>query len=138
MVAAIREYKPDVIITHDPIFGEYDKPGHKIAGRAGIMAFYASGEPDKYPELTRLGLEPWQPKKLYTYATQAFPATYEYKDLLSIPLKGYGETVEEWANRSLRVFQSQGVHFVRHTPLHLIESYVDVPEKENSIFEGLE
>ena len=44
---------------------------------------------------------------------------------------------KEWANRALRCFQSQGIHFVRHTPLHLVKSYVEVPEEENSIFDGL-
>ncbi|MBA7587433.1 Mycothiol S-conjugate amidase [subsurface metagenome] len=138
MVAAIRAYRPDVILTHDPIFGEYDKPGHKVSGRAGFMAFYASGEPDQFPELTRLGLKPYQAKKLYTYATEAFPATYKYDFMLDVLLEGHGETVHEWANRSLRCFQSQGVHFVRHTPLHLVKSYVTVPEEEKSIFDGLE
>jgi|GEM_PF-1149426 len=137
MVAAIRAYKPDVIITHDPIFGEYDKPGHKIAGRSGIMAYYDSGNPDKYPELTGLGLEPHQAKKIYVYATQAFPVTYRYDDMPDVPVEGHGETVKEWANRSLTVFQSQGVHFVRHTPLHLLHSHVDVPDKEKSIFDGI-
>ena len=138
MVAVIRAYRPDVVLTHDPIYGEYDKPGHKAAGRAGFMAFYASGEPDQFPELTRLGLKPYQAKKLYTYATEAFPATYRYEFMLDMPLEGYGETVREWANRSLRCFQSQGVHFVMHTPLHLVKSYVTVPEEEKSIFDGLE
>jgi len=137
MVAAIRTYKPKVIITHDPIYGEYDKPGHKLAGRAGFMAFYDSGNPDKYADLTNLGLTPHQPEKLYTYATEAFPATYKYESILDIPLEGHGETVKEWANRALRCFQSQGIHFVRHTPLHLIESYVKVPREEKSIFDGL-
>ena len=138
MVAAIRAYRPDVVLTHDPIYGEYDKPGHKVSGRAGFMAFYASGEPDQFPELTRLGLKPYQAKKLYTYATEAFPATYKYEFMLDVPLEGHGETVQEWANRSLRCFQSQGVHFVQHTPLHLVKSYVTVPEEEKSIFDGLE
>ena len=35
MVAAIRAYKPDIIITHDGVYGDYDKPGHKVSGRAG-------------------------------------------------------------------------------------------------------
>jgi len=138
MVAAIRTYRPDVVITHDPIYGEYDKPGHKVAGRAGVMAFNASGEPDQFPELTRLGLQPFQAKKLYTYGTESFPATYWYEFMFDVPLEGYGETVQEWANRSLRCFQSQGVHFVRHTPLHLVKSYVTSPEEEKSIFAGLE
>ena len=138
MVAAIRTFRPDVVLTHDPIYGEYDKPGHKIAGRAGFMAFDASGEPDLFPELTRLGLQPHQAKKLYTYATASFPATYKYDFMFDVPLESYGETVHEWANRSLRCFQSQGVHYVRHTPLHLVKSHVAVPVEEKSLFDGLE
>ena len=138
MVAAIRAYRPEVVITHDPIYGEYDKPAHKIAGRAGIRAFYDAGEPDRFPELTRLGLQPFQPQKIYVYATPAFPATYRYEYMLDVSLEELGETVSEWANRALRCFQSQGIHFVGHTPLHLVKSYVSVPEKEGSIFDGLD
>jgi len=138
MVAAIRAYRPDVVLTHEPVYGEYDKPGHKVSGRAGFMAFYNSGEPDQYPELTRLGLKPYQAKKLYTYATKTFPATYQYEYMFDVPLEGYGETAQEWANRSLRCFQSQGVQSVWHTPLHLVKSYVTVSEEEKSLFDGIE
>jgi len=86
-----------------------------------------------------LGLKPYKAKKLYTYATEAFPATFTYEHMLDVPLEGHRETVEEWANRALRPFQSQGVHFVRHTPLHLVESDVNSPgKKEKSLFEGIE
>ena len=110
-----------------------------MAGRAGFMAFYLSGNLDKFPELEGLGLKPYKAKKLYTYATEAFPATFTYEHMLDVPLEGHRETVEEWANRALRPFQSQGVHFVRHTPLHLVESDVNSPgKKEKSLFEGIE
>ena len=52
--------------------------------------------PDKYPELTGLGLEPHQAKKIYVYATQAFPATYRYENMLDVPLADHGETVKDW------------------------------------------
>ena len=68
--------------------------------------------------------------------SQAINSLHEF--MLDVPLEGHGETVQEWANRSLRCFQSQGVHFVRHTPLHLVKSYVTVPEEEKSIFDGLD
>lgn len=138
MVAAIRAYKPKVVLTHDPVFGEYDKPGHKIAGRAGFMAFDEAGGTDRYPELTFLGLEPYQPKKLYTYGTETYPPKYFVDFMGDVKLEGLGETVHQWADRSVRCFQSQGVHFARFTPLHLVKSHVPTPAEEKSIFDGLE
>jgi len=78
MVAAIRAYRPDIVITHSGILGDYDKPGHKVSGRAGLRAFEnAGGTVDRWPELTRLGLQPWEAKKLYCTASESYPATID-------------------------------------------------------------
>lgn len=140
MVAAIRAYRPDIIITHEGVFGDYDKPGHKVSGRAGLIAFQtAGGESDNWPELTRIGLKPWQPKKLYNLAGQSYPETLDLSWIGDEPLKGTNMTCKEYGNYVLRNFQSQGVYF--HRPwakLSLVKSNMPVPEKENSIFDGLD
>lgn len=138
MVAAIRAYRPDIVIIHDPVYGDYDKPGHKLTGRAGIPAFdTAGGEIDHWPQLTRVGLQPWQPKKLYCLAGESYPATLDLTPLNDLQLKGTEGTCHDWTEYVLRNFQSQGVHHARDSQLCLIKSLVPVPEKESSVFDGL-
>ena len=139
MVAAIRAYRPDVVIVHGGVFGDYDKPGHKLSGRAGIPAFETSGgETDHWPELTRLGLEPWQAKKLYALASESYPVTLDLAPVGKIPLKGTNGTCLDWAEYVIRNFQSQGVYHADDGKLSLIRSLVPVPENEKSVFDGLE
>lgn len=140
MVAAIRAYHPDIVITHGGVFGDYDKPGHKVSGRAGLRAFEsAGGEIDYWPELTRLGLKPWQPKKLYCSASQSYPATIDLTWIGNQPLKATNITCKEYGNYIIRNFQSQGVYqHSGNAKLCLVRSYVSVPETENSVFDGLD
>ncbi len=139
MVAAIRAYRPEIIITHGGVFGDYDKPGHKVSGRAGLPAFEtAGGAEDHWPELTRLGLEPWQPKKLYVLASESYPETLSLATVAEQPLKGTDGTCLDFGEYVIRNFQSQGVYHARKGKLSLVKSLVPVPAKETSVFDGLE
>lgn len=60
----IRELRPQVVLTFDPI-GGYKHPDHIAAHRAAVAAFHAAGDPAAYPEQTDQGLTPHQPQKLY-------------------------------------------------------------------------
>ncbi|MDD4191737.1 MAG: YCF48-related protein, partial [Mangrovibacterium sp.] len=139
MVAAIRAFRPDIVITHGGIYGDYDKPGHKVSGRAGLKAFEtAGGDVDCWPELTRLGLKPWQPKKLYCYASQSYPETVYLSWIADQPVKGTDMTCKEFGEYVLRNFQSQGVHLnLWDLKLCLVKSVIKEPEHEKSIFDGL-
>lgn len=139
MVAAIRAYRPDIVITHGGVFGDYDKPGHKLSGRAGLPAFEsAGGEVDLWPDLTRLGLEPWQPEKLYVLASESYPVTLDLASISDLPLRGTDGTCLEFGEYVIRNFQSQGVYHARSGKLSLVKSLVTVPEQETSVFDGLE
>ena len=78
MVEAIRTWRPEVIITHEPVYGEYNKMGHKMTGRIATFAFESAGDAEAFPELAQIGLEPWQPKKLYYFAGGEHPETINY------------------------------------------------------------
>ncbi len=139
MVAAIRAYRPEIVITHGGVFGDYDKPGHKLSGRAGLVAFErARADVDYYPELTRLGLPPWQPKKLYNLASESYPATLDLAQIGEKPLKGTDGTCLDFAEYVIRNYQSQGIYHARNGKLSLVISRVPVPEKEQSVFDGIE
>ncbi len=59
VVQYIREFKPDVVLTFDPV-GGYHHPDHIYIHKATVAAFDAAGDPNQYPDLG----EPYQPKKL--------------------------------------------------------------------------
>ncbi len=60
IVKVIRNLKPDVIVTHDPV-GGYRHPDHVAVHNATVKAFEIAADPTKYPES---GLA-FQPQKLY-------------------------------------------------------------------------
>jgi LmbE family N-acetylglucosaminyl deacetylase len=60
VTACIRQLRPQVVVTFDPI-GGYRHPDHIAIHRATVKAFHAAGNPAAYP-----GAEPpYQPEKLY-------------------------------------------------------------------------
>lgn len=61
VVKLIREIKPQVVVTHDEM-GGYLHPDHIQCWKITTPAFEAAGDPTQYPEL---GLEPYQPERLY-------------------------------------------------------------------------
>lgn len=60
MVKVIRETKPQVVVTFDPI-GGYRHPDHIATHKAAVAAFHAAGDPARYPEAGPA----YQPQKLY-------------------------------------------------------------------------
>lgn len=60
LVRRIRELKPDVVITHDPI-GGYKHPDHIAVHKAAVRAFHQAGDPAVEID----SLSPHQPQKLY-------------------------------------------------------------------------
>ena len=60
LVKLIRSIKPQVVVTFDP-FGGYGHPDHIFIHQRTTEAFYAAGEPARYPEAG----EPYRPQKLY-------------------------------------------------------------------------
>jgi mycothiol S-conjugate amidase len=61
LVAAIREHRPDVLITYGDDQRGYPHPDHLRVHEISVEAFEAAGDPDRFPEAG----EPWQPMKLY-------------------------------------------------------------------------
>jgi LmbE family N-acetylglucosaminyl deacetylase len=59
---SIRQVRPQVVITFDPV-GGYHHPDHIMVHRATLEAFHAASDPLRYPGL---GV-PYQPEKLYYF-----------------------------------------------------------------------
>ncbi len=93
LVRAVREFRPQVILGYDEN-GGYPHPDHVMCHQVTIEAFEAAGDPDRYPDCG----EPWQPAKLYYFATfhkARFMALHE--EMLRRGLESpYGDRLDEW------------------------------------------
>ncbi len=78
VVRAIRENRPDLVLTHDPAtlwrrFGSRTFLGHtdhRATGQAVLDAVYPrSGNPNFFPEQLLRGVEPWEPDHLWLFDT---------------------------------------------------------------------
>ncbi|NUM43117.1 MAG: PIG-L family deacetylase [Anaerolineales bacterium] len=81
LVHFIRELRPQVIVTHDPI-GGYKHPDHIATHHAVLRAFHTAGDASAYPAEP---LPPFAPQKLY-YTT--FPKMWMRLLVWLMPLFG--------------------------------------------------
>jgi LmbE family N-acetylglucosaminyl deacetylase len=75
IVRAIRQFKPDILVTCDPqnLFATYgiNHPDHRAAGQVVLDAvFPAAGNKEYFPELAAEGYEPHMPKEVWCSLTQ--------------------------------------------------------------------
>ena len=59
-----REYRPEVVVTHD-VGGEYGHGAHKACADSALRMFDKAADALYLPQLSQLGV--WQPKKLYLH-----------------------------------------------------------------------
>ncbi|CAO5246451.1 mycothiol conjugate amidase Mca [Frankia sp. AgKG'84/4] len=102
LVRLIRTFRPQVITTYDES-GGYPHPDHIMTHRISVEAFEAANDPERYPEVgADLGLEPWQPLKLYYHLTFHKERILALHDaMLARGLESpYAERLAEWASRA--------------------------------------
>ena len=95
LVAAIRRFRPHVILTYDEN-GGYPHPDHIMTHKVSMHAFDAAPEPDAYPDAG----DPWQPLKLYYFVgfpPERFEALAEVlaERGLENPFEGWAERVKD-------------------------------------------
>jgi LmbE family N-acetylglucosaminyl deacetylase len=87
VVALIREIQPQVVVTHDET-GGYFHPDHIHCWKITTPAFFAAGDPTKYPEI---GPAPYQPLRLYY---TAFPNSMVKFYTVLLRLRGKDPTAQ--------------------------------------------
>jgi mycothiol S-conjugate amidase len=98
LVRLVRDFRPHVLLAYDES-GGYPHPDHIKAHQVAVEAFEAAADPDRYPEA---GGEPWQPLKLYYFASfhrekyAAFHAELVRRGLES----PYEKIFAEWEERA--------------------------------------
>lgn len=109
MVQQIRLYRPDVIITHDPVNGEYGHGDHVYTGLAVISAFMQAANPnivvydDEGNELA-----PWQPLKLFVHLHPHNTMTHTWEE----PLEAFeGLSSREVVDEAMRAHRSQSTGY---------------------------
>jgi N-acetyl-1-D-myo-inositol-2-amino-2-deoxy-alpha-D-glucopyranoside deacetylase len=80
IVKVLRDLKPQVVVTFDPI-GGYRHPDHIATHNAAVKAFYAASDPAQYPEAGPA----YQPQKLYFHI---FPRALLKTAVKLLPLIG--------------------------------------------------
>ncbi len=95
LVQAVRAFRPHVMLTYDEN-GGYPHPDHIKTHQVAIEAFEAAADPERY---TACG-EPWQPLKLYYFATfhrARFMALHEEMERRGLE-SPYAKRLEEWTD----------------------------------------
>ncbi|MFA5838065.1 MAG: PIG-L deacetylase family protein [Bellilinea sp.] len=109
-VKVIREQKPQVVVTFDPI-GGYRHPDHVAIHNATVRAFTAAGDPAWFPELGPA----FQPQKLYF---SVFP-----KGLLKLAVKAlplFGQDPHRFGqNRDIDLASLAEVEFPIHARIRI-------------------
>ncbi|MFD4658842.1 mycothiol conjugate amidase Mca [Kitasatospora sp. NPDC058444] len=93
LVALIREFRPQVVITYDET-GGYPHPDHVMTHRVTVAAVEAAADPERHPELG----EPWQVSKLYYHLALSrawFQAMHEAMAERGVPSE-MGELLAGW------------------------------------------
>jgi mycothiol S-conjugate amidase len=97
LVRAVRAFRPHVMLTYDER-GGYPHPDHIQCHNVGVEAFEAAADPDRYPGSG----EPWQPLKLYYFAS-FHRARYQalHEELLRRGLESpYADWFKSWDERA--------------------------------------
>jgi len=118
IVQLIREIRPQVVITFDPI-GGYMHPDHIAIQRATEKAFYAAGDPAQYPS----NLPAFQPVKLYFHT---FPRGFMRTAVWMMRLTGK-DPRKFGKNQDIDLMKISEARF----PVNAVVDYRTVLEKKN-------
>jgi LmbE family N-acetylglucosaminyl deacetylase len=154
MVRVIRTFRPDVLVAR---FSGTNRDGHGHHQASAILtkeAFRAAGDPKRFPEQIKEGLQPWQPKKLYAgnvcgfFAATCDAASYTVRLNTGKKDAVLGTSYIQFAMKGLRHQLSQGAanwtidDGDRFTHYKLADSVVDSPKDkdghEQDFFDGID
>jgi LmbE family N-acetylglucosaminyl deacetylase len=120
IVKIIREIKPQVVVTFDPI-GGYRHPDHIAIHKATVMAFQAAADQARYPASGA----PCQPEKLYFQVMSRTLLKFAVKVL---PL--FGQDPRRFGrNRDIDVTSLAAVDFPVHAKVQLTKQARELQER---------
>ena len=145
-VRVIRMFRPLVIYSRFSGTPTDGHGHHQEAGYLTPLAYKAAADPNEFPEQLREGLRPWQAKKLYrgnfgnARPDPANPSVQVQEGIVD-PAAGRSYAEISFEGRSQHKTQAQGGIEPRGplaSTLTLVDSSVQAPRPERSIFAGLD
>ncbi len=143
VVWMIRKFQPDVVITRFPEDGRAGDGHHSASAVLAHEAFIAAADPARFPEQFKLGVKPWQAKRLLWNGFNFGGVNTTSEDQFKIDVgvynavlgKSYGEIAAE--SRSQHKSQGFGVPRSRGESFEYFSPTIgDAPQKE--LMEGVE
>jgi LmbE family N-acetylglucosaminyl deacetylase len=125
IVKVIRDLKPQVIITSDPI-GGYGHPDHIAVHKATVMAFEAAGDPAKFPGTGAA----YRPQKLYY---NVFPRNILKLTVTLMPLFGQ-DPKHLGKNKDIDLASVANVKFPIHARVYLTKQERSVRDKATECY----
>jgi LmbE family N-acetylglucosaminyl deacetylase len=140
LVRVFRAFRPEVVVTMNPVPAPGQHGHHQAIGILSIESFRQAARQDAYPDQIRKeGLDPWQPRKLYI-AGPALPYGAIVPSDQKLPS---GRTAAEVAGSALSHHRSQGFGRMANAPwlsrprtFRLLYSTVGF-QQESDLFHGL-
>ncbi|MEU6311522.1 PIG-L family deacetylase [Streptomyces sp. NPDC047014] len=127
LVAHIREFRPEIVVTHDAYGQLTGHPDHRHTHRVTTLAFTAAGLEGLYPDAG----EPWQPQALYA-ATHPHSGVSDLgpllaavgKSVLSVPdeLVAVAVDVRPWLDRKWAAILAHRSEVAKERPLPAVYS----------------
>jgi N-acetyl-1-D-myo-inositol-2-amino-2-deoxy-alpha-D-glucopyranoside deacetylase/mycothiol S-conjugate amidase len=120
IVKIIREVRPQVVVTFDPI-GGYRHPDHIAVHRATVLAFRAAGDAAQYPQAGA----PYQPQKLYFHVMSR-----KLLKILVRILPFFGQDPKRYGrNKDIDLTELVEPEFPIHARVKITEQVRDIQEK---------
>ena len=150
MVRFFRRWRPTIVISR---FQGNAGDGHGHHQAAGILAreaFRAAGDPQKFPDQIKQGLQPWQAKKLYASSRAwADPSPGEERaKVVRVPVGDYdpvlGRSYREIGSEGYSKHRTQGNGTTFALPgqafdnYELLDSATGMQQNGNSFFESID
>jgi LmbE family N-acetylglucosaminyl deacetylase len=142
MVRVIRTLRPLVLVNGFSGTARDGHGQHQVAGMLAPEAITAAADANRFPEQIKAGLQPWQVLKLYqrVFEQGKTPvATFDVGQFDPVLGRSYSELAAE--GRSKHRSQDFGMIQMRGSMPRSFwrqESKVAAPDKESSLFEGLD
>jgi len=136
LILAIRVWKPNVVITDHPDARVTGYPGDALLAAAVREAFTRAADPQVFPEqIQNLGLEPWQPDKLYAL-WEGRTGSHITMDLHE-PQANLEATAHDFATPAAALLSDQPPLLPAQRYYRLLESRLDGANTHKDLLEGI-